>query len=427
MRLQFEMRRSMARVSLQVVSAIRSVHLSSHVFSLFVELEYVQVQTSCEQGAMRQDTVQGFSGRVEQIQLSDLVQLACLAQMNRIIKLESDTTVGSIYVCSGQVIHAETGDLRGDVALLEMLQWMSGRFEIFPMDEEVAPSIRKPWGYLLIEAVRLRTQRAFDERGEEGTSLSQTTSSSFSGIIAQIQLADLIQLICMTPVNQIIDVQWNEQRGKIFTQTGQVSHAAVSDLEGEEAFYEMFQWPEGCFEVMPASGKEVSSIDKPWEYLLIEAMRFKDEKSGGPDDEDEEREGKIESLFQRVQKMKVAEKIRLAITGDKEARTLLLRDANRLVQYAIISNPGISEGEVTIIANSKSVDDEILRRIADNREWIKAYPVRLALVKNPKTPLPIATKLIQTLLPQDLKLIGKSKAVPNVVALCARKQLNQKD
>jgi len=372
-----------------------------------------------------QNTVHGFSGKVEQIQLSDLIQLACLAQMGWAIRLDSDSIGGSIYVYSGQVIHAQTDSLSGEEALLDLLQLTNGRFEILPCEDATAPTVRKTWEYLLIEAMRLRNQRALARAGA-GIPVSQTVASGFSGNIGQIQLADLIQLVCMTRTNQTIDVQWSEQRGKIFVQMGQVGHAAVLDLEGEEAFYEIFQWPEGCFDVSPSSGNEVNSIEKPWEFLLMEAMRIKDEKAGGGTDEEESKE-KIESLFQKVQKMKVAEKIRLAMTGDKEARTLLIRDSNRLVQFAIINNPRISEGEVGIIANSKSVDDEILRKIAGNREWIKLYQVRLALAKNPKTPIPIATKLIQTLLLQDLKLIAKSKAVPTAVALAARKQLTQKD
>ncbi len=55
----------------------------------------------------------------------------------------------------------------------------------------------------------------------------------------------------------------------------------------------------------------------------------------------------------------------------------------------MIGNPRITEGEIALIACSRTVDEEILRRIAEQREWTKYYPVRLALAVIP-TPLAIA-------------------------------------
>ena len=127
--------------------------------------------------------------------------------------------------------------------------------------------------------------------------------------------------------------------------------------------------------------------------------------------ESEEQELETESLFQMVRRMKLTEKVRFALRCGKEGRTLLIRDGSRAVQLAIISNPRITDGEIAIIASSKTIDEEVLRRIAENREWVKYYPVRLALAGNPKTPISIAIKMLPTLMPQDLSQIAKSKDV----------------
>ena len=73
------------------------------------------------------------------------------------------------------------------------------------------------------------------------------------------------------------------------------------------------------------------------------------------------------------------------------------------------------------------MDDEVLRKIASNREWVKSYAIRMALVTNPKTPLPIAIKLVPTLTQQDLKQLAKSKTVPIGVAQAARRITFQKE
>ncbi len=130
-------------------------------------------------------------------------------------------------------------------------------------------------------------------------------------------------------------------------------------------------------------------------------------------------------LAMKIQKMTVSERIKMALVGNKEARTLLMQDPNRSVQLAVLDNPKITQSEVVGFANSRNISDEALRKIAENREWSKLYPVRLALVKNPKTPVGIALKLVSTLIPQDLKILAKSKSVSSVIVQAARRQLER--
>jgi hypothetical protein len=122
-----------------------------------------------------------------------------------------------------------------------------------------------------------------------------------------------------------------------------------------------------------------------------------------------------------VKKMTLTERIRFAMKCNKEGRTLLIHDPNRAVQLSLLTNPSITEAEVSILAWSRSSDEEVLRRISDDREWIKSYPVRLGLACNPKTPLSIATKFLATLMPEDLSKVAKSKDVPVTVAHAARR------
>ncbi len=133
-----------------------------------------------------------------------------------------------------------------------------------------------------------------------------------------------------------------------------------------------------------------------------------------------------ESLYLRIQKMGVAERIALALKGDKEARSLLIKDSNKLVQLAVIGSPRISDPEVVAISKSRSVHDEVLRRLARRKEWLKHYEVRLNLVQNPRTPLPLAIKLTGTLNLRDLQHLAKSKGVPTIISALARRSIQAK-
>ena len=133
------------------------------------------------------------------------------------------------------------------------------------------------------------------------------------------------------------------------------------------------------------------------------------------------------TITQRVLKMSVSEKIKLATLGNKEARTLLLRDANKLVCMAAITSPRITEGEIMTLANSKTSNSEVLRYIYSNRELMRNYSLKLSLVKNPKVPLPTALRFLQTLQERDIKDLARDRNVPNTVQSQAKAWLMKKE
>jgi len=159
------------------------------------------------------------------------------------------------------------------------------------------------------------------------------------------------------------------------------------------------------------------------EKLLAEAA---DELARDREEGEELQEERRESLARRILKMSVAEKIKLATLGNKEARTLLLRDTNKLVCLAALQSPRITESEVIALSQSRTVHEEVIREIATNREWLKLYPVKVNLVKNPKTPPGIALRLVPHLRDKDLKDLRTNKNVPQVVQAAARSLLMKK-
>jgi hypothetical protein len=141
-----------------------------------------------------------------------------------------------------------------------------------------------------------------------------------------------------------------------------------------------------------------------------------------PDDPSEEKL----SLFQRVQRMKVSEKVALALHGGKDARSLLLKDPNRQVSQAVLGSPKITEDEILLIAQSRNVSDEILRTVGKNKDWITNYSIRFSLVCNPKTPLGVSMSLLSLIKGKDLGIISKSKSIPEAVRMAANRLLAAK-
>ncbi len=128
-------------------------------------------------------------------------------------------------------------------------------------------------------------------------------------------------------------------------------------------------------------------------------------------------------MYAAILNMSVSEKIKLAITGNKEARGILVKDANRLVCGNVMKNPRLTESEVVLFSASKNVSEEVFRMIAANKDWIKNYQVKLNLVSNPRVPIPLALKFLNHIRDKDLELLSKSRNVSKAVSTMAKRIL----
>jgi hypothetical protein len=131
-------------------------------------------------------------------------------------------------------------------------------------------------------------------------------------------------------------------------------------------------------------------------------------------------------ILKLIQGLAVAQKVALAVKGNKEARIILVRDRNRVVASAAIRNPRTTEQEIITSAQSRSVSDEVIRIIAASKELLRTYGVKVALVNNPKTPLPTAMRLLTLLRDADVRAVAKSRNVSSAVANQAKRLVAMK-
>jgi hypothetical protein len=146
-----------------------------------------------------------------------------------------------------------------------------------------------------------------------------------------------------------------------------------------------------------------------------------------PEETATEEDGEFLSKYQMIQRMGISEKIKMALTGDKEWRAILVNDSNKLVSCSVIKNPRITEGEVLQIIKVGVQNDEIIRLICANKEWVKNYLIRKALVDCPKTPLPNALRFLATLGEKDIAAYAKSKNISSVISTQAKRMILAKN
>jgi hypothetical protein len=131
--------------------------------------------------------------------------------------------------------------------------------------------------------------------------------------------------------------------------------------------------------------------------------------------DDEKKQPEKVSLAKRIFAMNMKDKLKTALQGDREARTMLIRDPNRLVAAAVLGSPKLTDAEVEGFAGMKNVSDQVLRTIGNHRDWTKKYSVISNLVRNPRTPLAISIGMVSRLNPKDLKSVSVDKNVPEVI------------
>jgi len=137
----------------------------------------------------------------------------------------------------------------------------------------------------------------------------------------------------------------------------------------------------------------------------------------------EERQSEI---VRRLSSMPMREKLRYAMFGTREVRSMLVRDTNKEVARAVLRSPKLTDNEVEAIAAMRGVAEDVLREIGRSRTWTKSYATVQNLVKNPKTPPAISQGLIVRLHAAALTLLSRDRSVPEAVRYNAARTLRQR-
>jgi hypothetical protein len=128
-----------------------------------------------------------------------------------------------------------------------------------------------------------------------------------------------------------------------------------------------------------------------------------------------------QTLLQQISRMTVSQRVQFAMKGGSEARRTLIRDANKVVQRAVLQSPRLTDQEVEAFASMANLTDEILRLIANNRKFRKNYVVVRNLMNNPRTPLDVSLHMLPILNGIDLKRLSMNKNIPETLRTTAQK------
>jgi len=132
------------------------------------------------------------------------------------------------------------------------------------------------------------------------------------------------------------------------------------------------------------------------------------------------------NVTQLIQRMTMSQKIKLALSGAKEARGLLIRESSKIIALGVLANPRLTSGEVEFFAKSTNLSEDVIRKIGTNSEWTRKPAIISALVNNPKTPVGISIGFVPRLNERELAILEKSRNIPGQVRTAARNLLAKK-
>lgn len=130
--------------------------------------------------------------------------------------------------------------------------------------------------------------------------------------------------------------------------------------------------------------------------------------------------GPTPTAAERIRRLSVPEKVALALAGDREERFALLRDPNKTVHLYVLKNPRIGLDEVQYAAKNPALSPDALKHMADHREWGADQAVRLALVRNARTPTSVALRLLPLLPEREIRVFAKGNGRPEIVQAARR-------
>lgn len=336
--------------------------------------------------------------------------------------VEGPQSTAHLYFANGKVIGARAGDREGMSVLQDVVTWPPSRFRYTLRTYFHTNNLDPAAADALLESMAVRPSLPEDPEG-------------FRMVSGSLECMDVYEVLSMaegTPIPLALTLVCEEGSAEIVRDRSRILHVQVSGKDDpHQAMAAIITWKGIRFILRPSIGTFPVTVDKSLNDFFTESMRLiPDEFLGaarpGELPEWELSEVETESLYHRIQQMGVAEKVKLAFFGNKEARNILVRDPVKMVALAVIKSPKIREDEIEAVSKSRQVCEDVLRQIASTKEWTKSYSIKFNLAGNSKTPVPIAMKFLPHLREPDLRKLAKSKNVPAAIAGQARRLAESK-
>src|SRR5580704_6256963 len=196
-----------------VLTSVLDEQFRSRVYGIGVDLfwqkpgsgEEIKQFLECVESLIGREAQAGFRG-LQSKSLVDIIQLECISQNSTVLKITNGQMHGRIWIQNGEVIHASTDNLTGDLAFHRILSWKAGSFESLPAEPNQPRTIYNSYQGLLLE-----TAQAQDEAQSQPAGPARDPNSPL-GMLGKVPGAEYA-LILKPGAEQAFDAYGLENAG----------------------------------------------------------------------------------------------------------------------------------------------------------------------------------------------------------------------
>jgi CheY-like chemotaxis protein len=236
-------RRKYPQVRTMALTGVADEQFRSRVYSLGVDLywhkpgteEEIRLFVECIESLLGQED-SGFRG-LQSKSLMDIIQLECMSQSSSVLRITNGTSHGRIWIQDGEVIDAETGDLRGELAFQRIFSWQTGSFETQPPEPSRPRTVFKTYNALLLESaqtvdeLRDAASKADPQKEDAMPGLSRIDGLEF---VLAIDVTAKKPLLARGLENPALVADWTKKNIERFENLGEQLHAGrLTDIEAQ--------------------------------------------------------------------------------------------------------------------------------------------------------------------------------------------------
>lgn len=205
-----------------------------------------------------------------------------------------------------------------------------------------------------------------------------------------------------------------KQTFELWTMVAAVSptHITLYAQETDPAFNNLCAYP------ATINGRKRLGVESDKMRAGVEVHKFNEERNV---EEDERADIPIRLQLAR---MGMEEKINLALSGGREARMALAQDPNKAIPHYLLRNAKITLDEIAFIARLANMNPDVLKKIAENPQYVQSPQVVRNLVFNPKTPIDVSIRLLDRLAKNDLIQLSKRTSMNMRLVMKAKQKIS---
>jgi len=125
--------------------------------------------------------------------------------------------------------------------------------------------------------------------------------------------------------------------------------------------------------------------------------------------------------------MRLGDRVTLARLATPALLPALLADAEPRVTESALVNPRLREEDLVTALRRDDLRPSLVESVVASPRWASNYSARLAIVLQPRAPLPLALLQISSLVPRDLRRVAEEAALRPLVRAAAREVLGQRE